>query len=91
MAVNHYENFPVASWLLPPALRTPVEAIYAFARSADDFADEASYLDNLRLPLLENWEGQLLQCMWRKPHHPVFIALRTRSSGFTCRSSRSKT
>ena len=39
-------------------------------------ADEATYLDNLRLPLLENWEGQLLQCMWRKPHHPIFIALK---------------
>jgi phytoene/squalene synthetase len=40
MAVEHYENFPVASILLPPRLREPVAAIYGFARSADDFADE---------------------------------------------------
>lgn len=38
--VDHYENFPVASWLLPRRLRRPVEAIYRFARSADDIADE---------------------------------------------------
>jgi len=76
LARAHYENFPVGSRLLPAAQRKHLWAIYAFARTADDFADEASYLDNLRLPLLENWEGQLLQCMWRKPHHPVFIALK---------------
>ena len=40
MPVDHYENFPVASLLLPSHLREPVEAIYAFARSADDVADE---------------------------------------------------
>jgi phytoene synthase len=40
MAVDHYENFPVASLLLPPALRRPVALIYRFAREADDFADE---------------------------------------------------
>ena len=40
MPVEHYENFPVASLLLPARLREPVEAIYAFARSADDVADE---------------------------------------------------
>ncbi len=76
LARTHYENFPVGSWLLPDDKRKYLWAIYAFARMADDFADEAQYLDNLRLPLLENWEGQLLQCMWRKPQHPVFVALR---------------
>jgi len=76
IARAHYENFPVGSRLLPAAQRKYLWAIYAFARTADDFADETTYLDNLRLPLLENWEGQLLQCMWRKPHHPVFIALK---------------
>lgn len=76
LARTHYENFPVGSWLLPADKRKYLWAIYAFARTADDFADEASYLDNLRLPLLENWEGQLLQCMWRRPQHPVFIALK---------------
>ncbi len=42
MPVDHYENFPVASWLLPARLRRPVEAIYRFARSADDIADEGN-------------------------------------------------
>lgn len=40
MSVEHYENFPVASWLCPPGLRPPIQAIYWFARSADDIADE---------------------------------------------------
>ena len=40
MPVEHYENFPVASWLLPARLREPIEAIYGFARGADDVADE---------------------------------------------------
>ena len=39
-AVDHYENFPVASWLCPPRLRPPIAAIYHFARTADDIADE---------------------------------------------------
>ncbi len=39
-AINHYENFPVASLLCPPALRAPIAAIYHFARTADDIADE---------------------------------------------------
>lgn len=38
--ITHYENFPVASLLCPPALRPPIAAIYAFARTADDIADE---------------------------------------------------
>ncbi len=42
MSVDHYENFPVASLLCPPALRAPVAALYHFARSADDLADEGS-------------------------------------------------
>jgi squalene synthase HpnC len=40
--VEHYENFPVASWLLPKHLRRPIEIIYHFARNADDFADEGN-------------------------------------------------
>jgi len=52
-APAHYENFPVASWLCPPRLRPPIAAIYAFARTADDIADEgdagaAQRLDDLR-------------------------------------------
>jgi len=38
--IEHYENFPVASWLCPPRLRPPIAAIYHFARTADDLADE---------------------------------------------------
>ncbi len=55
MPVDHYENFPVASWLLPPRLREPVEAIYAFARGADDIADEGDLSDAARLRGLERY------------------------------------
>ena len=57
--VDHYENFPVASWLLPAHLRKPIEAIYAFARSADDFADEGSFSPAERLQLLNGYSAQL--------------------------------
>src|SRR5258706_3265186 len=40
VSIDHYENFPVASWLCPPSLRPAVAAIYWFARTADDLADE---------------------------------------------------
>lgn len=76
LAATHYENFPVGSRFIPKKLRPYVHSIYAFARIADDFADEPGYLDTLRFALLENWESQLLQCLWRKPQHPVFIALK---------------
>jgi len=76
LASSHYENFPVGSRFIPKKLRPYVHSVYAFARIADDFADEPDYLDNLRLAFLENWENQLLQCVWRKPQHPVFIALK---------------
>ncbi|WP_019936213.1 squalene synthase HpnC [Bordetella sp. FB-8] len=49
MAVNHYENFPVASLLLPRRLRPAVHAIYRYARSADDIADEGDFPDRERL------------------------------------------
>ena len=49
MPVDHYENFPVASWLLPARVRPPIEAIYAFARGADDIADEGEFSDAARL------------------------------------------
>jgi squalene synthase HpnC len=42
VGVDHYENFPVASWLCPAELRPPIAAIYHFARTADDIADEGS-------------------------------------------------
>ena len=46
MTVAHYENFPVASVLLPKRLRRPIEAIYRFARGADDIADEGKASDS---------------------------------------------
>jgi squalene synthase HpnC len=49
LPVDHYENFPVASWLLPARLRAPIEAIYAFARGADDIADEGELSNAARL------------------------------------------
>jgi squalene synthase HpnC len=55
LAVAHYENFPVASWLLPARIRPPIEAIYAFARSADDIADEGNAADAERLAALERY------------------------------------
>ena len=55
MSVDHYENFPVASFLLPARLRPPVQAIYAFARSADDIADEGDTKPEHRLQKLENY------------------------------------
>lgn len=51
-AVGHYENFPVASWLCPPALRPAVVAIYHFARTADDLADEGDHPPEWRLEQL---------------------------------------
>ncbi|HVK95037.1 MAG TPA: squalene synthase HpnC [Noviherbaspirillum sp.] len=59
MAVDHYENFPVASILLPAYLRPAVEAIYAFARSADDLADEGDVSPDMRLAALAAY-GQAL-------------------------------
>lgn len=48
-SVDHYENFPVASWLVPAALRPAVVAIYRFAREADDLADEGDLSEGERL------------------------------------------
>jgi len=59
MAVGHYENFPVASLLLPAPLRRPVEIIYRFARSADDIADEGDDPADVRLRKLAEFRRQL--------------------------------
>ncbi len=59
LAASHYENFPVASWLVPLALRPHVAAVYAFARTADDFADEDGYTQRERLRLLDDWLERL--------------------------------
>ena len=55
MSVDHYENFPVASWLVPPRLRGAVVAIYAFARGADDIADEGDATPGQRLAGLDHY------------------------------------
>ena len=59
MPVDHYENFPVASLLLPARLREPVEAIYAFARSADDIADEGDATPSERHARLADYRAAL--------------------------------
>jgi len=59
MSVGHYENFPVASVLLPAPLRHPVSVIYRFARSADDFADEGDLPASQRLAQLDGYRQEL--------------------------------
>jgi hydroxysqualene synthase len=86
MARTHYENFPVGSLLIPKARRKHVYSIYAFARTADDFADE-DYSENAesgrgrprtrdeRLDQLHEWQKQLDACFDGRATHPVFVAL----------------
>jgi phytoene synthase len=59
VSVGHYENFPVASLLLPKRLRLPIEVIYRFARSADDIADEGDAAPDVRLARLSVYRGEL--------------------------------
>ncbi len=75
LAAEHYENFPVGGRWIPKSKRKYVHAIYAFARIADDFADEARH-DGTRLELLHDWREQLAACYRGEADHPVFIALR---------------
>jgi phytoene synthase len=72
---GHYENFPVASRLIPARLRPAMQAIYAFARTADDFADEVAF-EGERLERLAEWEAMLEDCFRGRADHPIFIALR---------------
>jgi len=76
IARGHYENFPVASRLLPPRLRAPVAAIYAFARRADDLADEGDMDAVTRLTELDAMAASLdaLRAA-HQPSDPAFIAL----------------
>lgn len=80
MSINHYENFPVASILLPARLRPAVEAIYWFARSADDLADEGDALPQTRIDALTTYEAALDSIeqgnppdapLWRKLAHVI--------------------
>jgi len=59
VSVGHYENFPVASLLLPRELRAPVSVIYRFARTADDFADEGNDAPETRLAKLQRFRVEL--------------------------------
>lgn len=58
--VDHYENFPVASWLCPPPLRPAIAAIYWFARTADDLADEGDAPAEARLDALAGYRADLM-------------------------------
>jgi squalene synthase HpnC len=74
--VDHYENFPVASLLLPAALRRPVEAIYRFARSADDLADEGYEAPEIRLAALSVYQGRIAAISaGETPPEPLFREL----------------
>ncbi|MFN0183612.1 MAG: squalene synthase HpnC [Aquabacterium sp.] len=68
MSVDHYENFPVASWLCPPELRPAVRAIYRFARTADDLADEGDFGPEQRLRDLAFFR-QGLEGAVQRAHH----------------------
>lgn len=82
MSVEHYENFPVASWLCPPTLRPAVRAIYAFARTADDLADEGDRDAAERLRDLAAYRDRLARLYAGAPTvpgerwHTVFAGLR---------------
>ncbi len=73
IARSHYENFPVG-WFVPKPLRKYVHAIYAFARTADDFSDEETY-DGQRVQKLDEFEAQFNQALAGRPEDPLFVAV----------------
>src|SRR5690606_34460790 len=76
MGVGHYENFPVASLLLPARLRRPIGVIYRFARSADDIADEGDAPAAERLQRLAHFDAQLSRIeRGEAAREPLFEAL----------------
>ena len=75
IARRHYENFPVASLFLPHDLRPHVSCIYAFARTADDFADEGGWGPEERLQKLDEWGAKLQDCYAGNARDPIFVAL----------------
>ena len=74
LAETHYENFHVATWFLPKALRPHFHAIYAYCRVSDDLGDEVDSTD-VALALLEQWGEELDACYAGTARHPVFVAL----------------
>jgi squalene synthase HpnC len=75
LAESHYENFHVASWLLPKRLRPHFQSIYAYCRISDDLGDEVGSQAQA-LVLLDIWGEQLDACYRGEARHPVFVALR---------------
>ena len=75
LAIHHYENFNVASWLLPKELHQHFYNLYAYCRWADDLGDEVPVTERA-LELLAWWERELDACYAGQPRHPVFVALR---------------
>ena len=75
LAESHYENFHVASWLLPAHLRPHFHSIYAYCRISDDLGDEVGNTEQ-SLALLELWGQELDACYRGEATHPVFVALR---------------
>jgi len=74
LAESHYENFHVASWFLPKALRPHFHSIYAYCRVSDDLGDEVGSTAQA-LALLEMWGRELDACYEGRARHPVFVAL----------------
>lgn len=74
LAHTHYENFAVASWLLPVELRQHFANVYAYCRWSDDLADETAGGEQ-SLQLLDWWQTQLEDCYRGIATHPVFVAL----------------
>jgi len=74
LAESHYENFHVATWFLPKALRPHFHAIYAYCRVSDDLGDEVGSTEQA-LALLELWGRELDACYEGHARHPVFVAL----------------
>jgi squalene synthase HpnC len=83
-AIGHEENFPVASWLCPPRLRPPIAAIYHFARTADDLADEGNATPAERLASLAGYRrdlyavtsGQAPSPRWPHIFNPLAVQMR---------------
>src|ERR1051326_5541118 len=88
IALGHYENFPVGSLLIPKALRPHFFALYAFMRSADDFADLPHRSSEERLRELHEWR-QMLHAIYEnnRVDHPIFIALQNTVREFKLDSS----
>jgi squalene synthase HpnC len=74
LAESHYENFHVATWFLPKALRPHFHSIYAYCRISDDLGDEVGDR-SAALALLDLWGRELDACYEGRARHPVFVAL----------------